>query len=53
MPSYVPGPWQLEHYYSTAVVIFIFQLSQEEWDSNIYTLAFNSERTEIMRDRFS
>lgn len=31
--------------YSAAVAIFIFQLSQEEQGSNIYTLAFHSERT--------
>lgn len=38
-------PWQWDDGDSAAVAISIFQLSQEAQGSNIYTLAFCSERT--------
>lgn len=47
--------WQWDDCYSAAVAIFIFQLSQEKQGSNIYILAFYSERTvtKITRGGFS
>lgn len=39
------GSQQGDNCYSAAVAIFIFQSSQEEQGSNIYILAFHSERT--------